>query len=128
MPAWTDGTDQRGLEKIAADKIFNRVRPLHVNARRLAMKPPLAQPTIAAAVPLYGKVHFGKIPREQVDGPNRIVLKDLEFKTSEALKEDISAHLHSYRMRVYDPDLHATVLIKLMDEAATANCSEKDRL
>ena len=72
---------------------------------------------------LYSRIHAGTLPRSEVDGPNRIVLKGLDSKSSESLKEDIHAHLHSYRMKVYDPDMHASILIRLMDEALAGDAS-----
>ena len=66
---------------------------------------------------MYARVHSHALPREQVHGPNRIMLKSAESKSSTALKEDILANLHSHRMKFADPDMHAMILIDLMDEA-----------
>jgi hypothetical protein len=67
---------------------------------------------------MYSRVHARTLPRSEIDGPDRLQIKGLESKTNNDLKEDLHAHLHSFRRKVYDPDMHATILLGLMQEAA----------
>jgi hypothetical protein len=74
---------------------------------------------------MYSRVHAGALPRAEIDGPNRFQIKGVESKTKEGLKEDIHAHLYSFRRNCYDPDMHVTILLGLMQEAAAELAEEQ---
>jgi hypothetical protein len=52
-------------------------------------------------------------------------MKELELKTNNDLKEDLHAHLYSFRRKCYDPDMHVTILLGLMQEAAAEPAGER---
>ena len=74
---------------------------------------------------MYSRVHAGTLPRAEVYGPNRFQIKRVESKTNKGLKEDIHAHLYSFRRTCYDPDMHVTILLGLMQEAADEPTEEQ---
>lgn len=74
---------------------------------------------------MYSRVHARTLPRAEVDGPNCLQMKGLELKTNNDLKEDLHAHLYSFRRKCYDPDMHVTILLGLMQEAAAEPAGER---
>jgi hypothetical protein len=74
---------------------------------------------------MYSRVHAGTLARAEVYGPNRFQIKRVESKTNEGLKEDIHAHLYSFRRTCYDPDMHVTILLGLMQKAAAEPAEEQ---
>jgi len=73
---------------------------------------------------MYSRVHAGTLARAEVYGPNRFQIKKVESKTNEGLKEDIHAHLYSFRRTCYDPDMHVTILLGLMQKASPGSEQE----
>jgi hypothetical protein len=64
---------------------------------------------------MYSRVHSGALPRAQVYGPSRIVLRGLDGKSSQALKENLRDNIECFK---FDADMHGIVLMDLMDKVA----------
>ena len=64
---------------------------------------------------MHSQVHSGKLDREKVYGPTRIVLRGLKEKPAKALKDDLCDNIECFK---FDADMHGLVLMDLMNKAA----------
>ncbi len=76
---------------------------------------------------MFSRVHFGHLSRDAVFGSRTFQLPPMDDVPTDKIINEVRDSLYCQKMNSRDVDFHATVLIKLLDDAVLASSSSKTR-